>query len=294
MPSLILPAFLILLEIIAFSQVTSMVRSPPSIKKEPPNDELLFQVPRKGETDQPFILQCDADGDPAPAYRWTKNGKEFNWLEQNGRISQRSGSGTLIITAPKNEDAGRYQCFASNKLGTATSNSVNVRKAQMDSFNTDEGPLTTTAEEGAPFKMTCDPPYAYPKPRIYWILSTPQGALLSINSSRMTVDPEGTLWFSNVTRNDRTSEYWYTCSAYSLFGGEYRLGSMVSLHVLHTNSSSTAPSLQYVTERNTSALKGSSKSLWCIVGEHPCQRYSGRRRAPFFPLMSNLLTTGRR
>lgn len=41
----------------------------------------------------------------------------------------------------------------------------------MDSFNTDEGPLTTTAEEGAPFKMTCDPPYAYPKPRIYWILS---------------------------------------------------------------------------------------------------------------------------
>lgn len=51
------------------------------------------------------------------------------------------------------------------------------------------------------------------------------------------------------------------------YRGEYRLGSMVSLHVLHTNSSSTAPSLQYVTERNTSALKGSSKSLWCIVGE---------------------------
>ena len=43
------------------------VQSPPKIIKQPPTDELLFQVKsRADESDKPFIIECEADGEPAP------------------------------------------------------------------------------------------------------------------------------------------------------------------------------------------------------------------------------------
>lgn len=57
------------------------------------------------------------------------------------------------------------------------------------------------------------------------------GALKTINSSRLTVDPEGNLWFSNVTRNDASNEFFYACSAASYFRNEYKLGNRVVLQV---------------------------------------------------------------
>ena len=44
-----------------------VVQSPPRIIKQPPTDELLFQVKtRADESDKPFIIECEADGEPAP------------------------------------------------------------------------------------------------------------------------------------------------------------------------------------------------------------------------------------
>jgi hypothetical protein len=110
----------------------------------------------------------------------------------------------------------------------------------------------------------------WPKPKVYWMLQNPQGALININTSRITVDPEGTLWFSNVTRPDRSSNFLYSCAAYSSFRNEYRLGNRVYLSVSATGSAATQskhpPVMQYATKRNTIALKGSTVSLWCIVG----------------------------
>lgn len=33
----------------------------------------------------------------------------------------------------------------------------------------------------------------------------------------MTLDPEGNLWFSNVTRHDASDEFAYACAATSVF-----------------------------------------------------------------------------
>lgn len=113
-------------------------------------------------------------------------------------------------------NAGQYQCFASNEWGTATSNSVFVRKSDLNSFK-DEPAMTVSAQEGSPFSLRCQPPDGWPKPSVYWMMQNTNGALRSINSSRMTVDPEGTLWFSNVTREDTSDDFVYACSATSLF-----------------------------------------------------------------------------
>ena len=61
------------------------------------------------------------------------------------------------------------------------------------------------------------------------------GALKTINSSRLTVDPEGYLWYSNVTRRDASDEFLYACSAASFFRNEYKLGNRVFLQVSQTS-----------------------------------------------------------
>ena len=76
---------------------------------------------------------------------------------------------------------------------------------------------TLVVEEGKPYEIPCKSPDGWPKPKVHWIQQNNAGALKSINSSRITVDPEGHLWFSNVTRLDKIVDFFYACSAFSPF-----------------------------------------------------------------------------
>ena len=54
--------FLFLINIFLFS-----VQSPPYMIKQPPTDEVLFKVKaRADENDKPFVIECEAEGEPAP------------------------------------------------------------------------------------------------------------------------------------------------------------------------------------------------------------------------------------
>lgn len=49
--------------------IISLVHSPPRIIKQPPTDELLYQVAQQSnENDKPFLIECEAEGEPAPKY----------------------------------------------------------------------------------------------------------------------------------------------------------------------------------------------------------------------------------
>ncbi|XP_066590095.1 neuroglian isoform X2 [Prorops nasuta] len=250
------------------------VQSPPRITKQPPTDEQLFLVAQTKirENDKPFLIECEAEGEPAPKYRWIKNGKNFEWPAYDDRISQQPGRGTLMILSPRDEDLGQYQCFAENEWGIATSNSVFVRKAELNSFK-DENPITLNANEGEPFKLICQPPDGWPKPNVYWLIQDTLGGIKSINNSRMTLDPEGNLWFSNVTRNDASDNFYYACAATSLFRNEYKLGNRVLLNVLSTGASASQnkhePVKQYASRKNEVALRGKKVELYCIYGGTP-------------------------
>ena len=47
----------------------TLAQSPPRITKQPPTDELLFQVAQVSinENEKPFLIECEAEGEPAPA-----------------------------------------------------------------------------------------------------------------------------------------------------------------------------------------------------------------------------------
>ena len=181
---------------------------------------------------------------------------------------------------------GQYQCFAKNEWGIATTNSVFVRKSELNNFK-DEPPRTMSVEEGAPFGVECDAPDGWPKPSVYWMLQG-QNWLKTINSSRLTVDPEGKLWFSNVTRKDSSEDFLYACSAASYFRNEYKLGNRVHLQVIQSGSSSGLqnkhePVEQYVTRRNEVAYRGKEKKIWCIYGGTPLPEIRWRKKGGALP-----------
>lgn len=202
-------------------------------------------------------------------YYWIKNGKEFKWQTYDDRISQQPGRGTLSIAKPSDVDLGQYQCFAQNQYGIATSNSVFMRKAELNSFKITQ-PITVVGNEGEPFKLTCQPPDGWPKPTVYWIYNYMNGGLKTINSSRMTLDPEGNLWFSNLTKADETDDFMYACAATSPTKYEYKYGNRVLLNVISTGVTGSQnkhePVLQYVTRKNEVAYRGKRAELYCIFG----------------------------
>jgi neuronal cell adhesion protein len=135
----------------------------------------------------------------------------------------------------------------------------------------DEPPKTLAVEEGIPFGIKCHAPDGWPKPNVYWMLQG-QNWLKTINSSRLTVDPNGQLWFSNVTKDDSSDDFLYACSAASYFRNEYKLGNRVHLHVIPEESSRrnrVAPGLQYVSPKDEVAFRGKELRLWCIFGGTP-------------------------
>lgn len=89
----------------------------------------------------------------------------------------------------------------------------------------------------------------------------------------MTLDPEGNLWFSNVTRADSSEDFFYACAATSLFRNEYKLGNRVLMRVVASGISPTQnryqPTLQYVSRKNEVALRGKKIELFCIYGGTP-------------------------
>lgn len=130
-----------------------------------------------------------------------------------------------------------------------------------------------TVNEGDPYKLTCQPPDGWPKPNVYWLIQNIDGGIKSINNSRMTLDPEGNLWFSNVTRQDASNDFYYACAATSVFRNEYKLGNRVLLRVQPNGVSAAQnrhePEKQYVTRKNEVALRGKKVELFCIYGGTP-------------------------
>ncbi|XP_046752371.1 neuroglian-like [Diprion similis] len=265
-------ALILSFELITVLQVSAQIQYPPKITKQPPTNEQFFQTAEPMVKGRDLILECEAEGNPAPTYRWRKNGRHFEWQTYAIHISQRPGKGTLVISKPRAEDVGQYQCIAENALGTAISNSVFMRKAELD-YPKDIQSAIMTANEGDPFKLTCQSPTGPPKPLIYWLKRYPNGSTALINDSRMTTDPEGNLWFTNVTRNDASDMISYICAVSSEFKAEYKLSPPVLLNVERTglpaNNNTREPVQQYVTIKNKAALQGRTVELYCIFDGTP-------------------------
>lgn len=187
-------------------------------------------------------------------------------------MAQEPNHGTITIGHLRDEDEGQYQCFAENQYGTATSNSVFVRKSTFNAFK-DVPVNTLDVNEGDPFEMKCESPGGFPNPKLYWIRQNIYGGMENIKDPRITQNADGNVYFSNVTRDDKSDDFYYACTAVSIFRSEYKVGLRIILNVIQMGTSPSQnriqTTLQYVTPKNTVALRGKKIELYCIYGGTP-------------------------
>ncbi|XP_076281409.1 neural cell adhesion molecule fasciclin 2 isoform X3 [Lasioglossum baleicum] len=85
-------------------------------------------------------IECKAHGKPPPRYTWVKSLTQQN-LSNADRFGVDPNNGVLTITNVNREDAGEYQCLATNAAGTATTNvmvNVIVKPKIMEFVNVTE------------------------------------------------------------------------------------------------------------------------------------------------------------
>ncbi|NWY11637.1 NCHL1 protein, partial [Aphelocoma coerulescens] len=154
--------------------------------------------------DEDFTIKCEARGNPQPTFNWTKDGKPFD-LSSDPRIVASNNSGTFVIQNRGiiNNFQGKYRCFASNVLGTAMSEEIELIVPSVPKFPKEKiEPLDV--EHGDSVILHCNPPKGIPPLHIYWmnidLQHIPQ-------DERVSMSLKGDLYFANVEESDSRSDY---------------------------------------------------------------------------------------
>ncbi|NXL41621.1 NCHL1 protein, partial [Podilymbus podiceps] len=154
--------------------------------------------------DEDFTIKCEAKGNPQPTFNWTKDGKPFDLLS-DPRIVASNNSGTFVIQNRGiiTNFQGKYRCFASNVLGTAMSEEIELIVPSVPKFPKEKiEPLDV--EHGDSVILHCNPPKGIPPLHIYWmnidLQHIPQ-------DERVSMSLKGDLYFANVEENDSRSDY---------------------------------------------------------------------------------------
>ncbi|XP_054450592.1 LOW QUALITY PROTEIN: contactin-6 [Pteronotus mesoamericanus] len=124
--------------------------SRPSFTQEPQDVTVPLDLSQSEVT-----LSCAATGHPPPRYRWRLNGTD---LDLSGTSRRRLDGGSLAISRPRpDQDAGAYQCLATNPVGTALSQQARLRFAYIEDFET-KARSTVSVREGQGVVLLCGPP----------------------------------------------------------------------------------------------------------------------------------------
>lgn len=184
-------------------EVSSVLRRP--IFKNPFNERI---VSRAGKT---TVLNCSADGHPAPEITWTlPNGTRVtggNSQYTPGSHHHIVNDGTLVIYNPRKEDAGKYRCGAKNFKGY-------IEKLII--LEVGQKPYILTRPRGIIRTISGEPLFLHclsdgsPQPRIFWTI--PGGHTLTRPQvlGRYQLLENGTLVVRDTTLHDRGN---YICRA---------------------------------------------------------------------------------
>nr|XP_006116010.1 immunoglobulin superfamily member 10 isoform X1 [Pelodiscus sinensis] len=180
-------------------EVLEMLRRP--MFKNPFNEKIIAKA---GKT---IILNCSVDGNPPPDIIWIlPNGTR---ISSGARISQhRIGSnGTLIISDPSRDDAGRYRCAARNKVGYIEKLIILEVVQKPIILTNSRGLIKRITGESLSLHCLSD---GSPKPNIIW--TVPSGFVLDrpqITGKYILLE-NGTLVIQEATIHDRGN---YMCKA---------------------------------------------------------------------------------
>ncbi|XP_039083447.1 neurofascin isoform X3 [Hyaena hyaena] len=216
---------LCLLSLSGAIEIPMDLSQPPTITKQSVKDHIVD--PRDN-----ILIECEAKGNPAPSFHWTRNSRFFN-IAKDPRVSMRRRSGTLVIDfrsgGRPEEYEGEYQCFARNKFGTALSNRIRLQVSKSPLWPK-ENLDPVVVQEGAPLTLQCNPPPGLPSPVIFWMSSSMEPIT---QDKRVSQGHNGDLYFSNVMLQDMQTDY--SCNARFHFTHTIQQKNAFTLKVLTNN-----------------------------------------------------------
>uniref|UniRef100_A0A3B3WRY4 Contactin 4 n=1 Tax=Poecilia mexicana TaxID=48701 RepID=A0A3B3WRY4_9TELE len=143
---------LLLLQSLMGCLAESSVLQSPAFTKQP--GSIVYPVETVG-TNREVVFSCEAQGSPPPTYRWKLNGTEVT--PKAGSHYSLSGGNLRISRLNKDQDAGTYQCLASNSFGTIVSREASLTFAYLENFKTHRR-SSVSVREGQGVVLLCGPP----------------------------------------------------------------------------------------------------------------------------------------
>uniref|UniRef100_A0A673MGD1 Contactin-4-like n=1 Tax=Sinocyclocheilus rhinocerous TaxID=307959 RepID=A0A673MGD1_9TELE len=173
----------------------------PVFTKQP--GSIVFPVDSM-EKNREVVFSCEAQGDPPPFYRWKLNGSLLN--PKPGSHHSLSGGNLRINHLNKEQDAGTYQCLASNSFGTIVSREASLTFAYLENFKAHKR-SSVSVREGQGVVLLCGPPPHSGALTFSWIFNE-YPSFVKQDSRRFVSQETGNLYIAKVEPSDVGN---YTC-----------------------------------------------------------------------------------
>ncbi|XP_073326587.1 cell adhesion molecule L1-like a isoform X3 [Pagrus major] len=153
--------------------------------------------------DHTVKIKCEAKGNPTPEYRWTKDGEDFIPAHITTNKTDPTGGTVVLHSKHLVTFQGKYRCYASNKLGTAMTEEIELMAPSVPKFPK-EGHPPIVVNEGEPITLHCNPPEGVAPRQIYWMSL---GLQHIEQDDRVSMGIDGNLYFSNALQKDSRKDY---------------------------------------------------------------------------------------
>uniref|UniRef100_A0A8C5CIC4 Neural cell adhesion molecule L1-like protein n=1 Tax=Gadus morhua TaxID=8049 RepID=A0A8C5CIC4_GADMO len=176
------------------------VEQPPTITQQSPSQVVVLPFPFH----ERISFTCVAKGNPQPQYRWTKDGEDFTPPQPStGGTQQLSDGNFSLPNVHLAKFEGTYQCYASNKLGTAITDPIQLVVPSSPKFPK-EYLEPIVIDEGQPMVLKCNPPTGFTPRKLYWMTI---GLQQIDQDERVSMDLDGNLYFAYTVQNDSRPDY---------------------------------------------------------------------------------------
>lgn len=188
-------------------------------------------------------LWCIFGGTPLPKIQWTR----LDTAMPKDRITYENYGKTLVIKHVDFEDAGQYQCQATNGVGQTQSQIIRVQVQAKPRFKVEPEIQNAAEGEEAIFECVAD---GYPTPTIHWIHN---GKLIDPNEyypNRLITDNK--IVISNLRKSDTSN---YGCNATNTIGYVYK--------DVYVNVLALPPEIQNPPAKQSRTVEGQSVTITC-------------------------------
>ncbi|XP_074652917.1 cell adhesion molecule-related/down-regulated by oncogenes-like [Tubulanus polymorphus] len=226
------------------------------------------------------VLHCKVHPSDA-RIRWIYNGDFISTNENQGVIITK---GILHIKSFKHTrshkpHAGTYHCVATTPLGSIVSRPVEVRRANIKKFDSEEKPsLIVNTTEGNVALIPCHPPYGLPEPLVSFQIN---GSRFDASASnRHEILPSGSLQISEVRQADQGT---YRCRAENILTDKVRESHQLVTLKVHAPVDNQPPKVVLAPQQHVSVIRGQDVTLECVVTGSPVPVVTWERVAAILP-----------